>query len=159
MSKTGGKGNAVDDFVKLLSKHSKQYVKMQTSWVIAGQVDWELKTMTAKGLTDDLEFYNISLGLGAVSIKPKEGANCLIGLIENQEAAAFLIDAEEVEEFCLKVGESEFKLNLNGFKITKSNDSLKSILSDIVEQMLKIYAPKDVAGISQIKVNIENLFQ
>ncbi|MBD3748506.1 MAG: hypothetical protein IE931_03325 [Sphingobacteriales bacterium] len=159
MSLTGGKGNAVDDFVKLLGKHSKDNTIVQTSWVISSDIDWENKTMTAKGVTDDLEFYNISLGLGAVTIKPKQGTNCLIGIIENQGAAAFLIDAEEVEEFSLKIDESEFKLDLNGFKVKKGDDSLKSILTEVVDQMLKIYAPKDVAGITAIKLKINNLLQ
>jgi hypothetical protein len=60
-------------------------------------VDWDNKTMTAKGTGDDVEYLDVTLGYGFVDVKPKNGAVCLIGIIEGQEVVSFLIDAGEVE--------------------------------------------------------------
>ncbi len=152
-----GKDSHINEFVSLLSHNAKAHVKVQTCWVKAKVVDWGNKTMVAEGLTDGLDFNDINLGVGHLYRKPKQGSVCLIGLIENKEAAAFLIDAEEVEEYVLNVNESLFKIDLNGFEIKKGNVTLKKILDEVVSQMLKIYAPKDVAGITAIKTSINNL--
>ncbi|MNS21777.1 hypothetical protein D3C72_535470 [compost metagenome] len=80
----------------------RDHVKVQTCWVTVKSVDWDKKTMIATGVADDLDFEDVSLGIGYMYQKPAIGCLCLLGMIENQDAAAFLIDAEVVEELNLK---------------------------------------------------------
>ena len=58
--------------------------------------------MTVLSIDDDLEYYDVLLGLGSVNVKPKVGSNCLIGFINNSETLPFLIMADEVEEIDIK---------------------------------------------------------
>lgn len=91
------------EFVQLLTDRAKSQVKVQTVWVTVKEVDWNDKTMTATGIVDGLDFNEVLLGLGSVYVKPKKDTKCLVGMIENKDAAAFLIHAEEVEELSVKV--------------------------------------------------------
>jgi hypothetical protein len=88
----------IEKFISGLNGMSKQSVKITTTWATVKSVNWEEKTMTAIGLLDDLEYHEVLLGLGSVFIKPIEGSDCLLGMIENKDAAQFLIMAEKVEE-------------------------------------------------------------
>ena len=102
------------------------------------EVDWNNKTMTVKGLIDDLEFYDVLLGLRSFYKKPKVGAKCLIGLILNNEAATFLIEAEAVDELFIEVGTSTFKIDANGFLVKRDNETLKKVLNDLIVELNKI---------------------
>lgn len=147
-------GEELNEFINLLDIKAKGNAKIQVHWAEVMAVDWETKTMTVKGLIDDLEFYDVLLGLGSVFKKPTVGTKCLIGLILNNDAAAFLIEAEAVEEisFCVAenkavfdqdkynvtIGESEFKINGAGFLLKKGNETLKIILNDLITELNKI---------------------
>jgi len=58
-----------------------------------------------------------------------------------------------------EIGDAKMSMDRDGFALEKGADSLKGLLDGIVEQMLKIYAPKDVPGITALKTRIENLFK
>ena len=131
-------GQELNEFTKLLDLKAKGNAKVQTHWVEVVEVDWNTKTMTAKGLTDDLEFYDVLLGLGVFYKKPKVGAKCLIGLILNNEAATFLIEAEAVDELFIEVGTSTFKIDANGFLVKRDNETLKKVLNDLIVELNKI---------------------
>lgn len=116
---------------EILTGRAKQ---AQLRWVKVDKVDKENKTMDVMGVVDNLEYYDVQLGLGALCIFPKPGTTCLVGIIEGQETDAFLISAEEVDEIVLnggtlgglvKVGELTERLNL----IEKDINSLKQALS------------------------------
>lgn len=95
----------------------------QLRWVTVDKVDKENKAMDVTGVIDQLEYYDVQLGMGALCIYPKPGTTCLVGIIEGQETDAFLISADEVDEIVLnggtlgglvKVGELTERLNLIG---------------------------------------------
>jgi hypothetical protein len=95
----------MDEIRKLansIREAGKKHVLVQTAWVIVKSVDWSKKTMVATGVVDDLDYHDVLLGIGSIYIKPKKGCKCLIGLIENKDGAAFLIDCEETEEVVIK---------------------------------------------------------
>lgn len=151
------KGTNIDKLVSGIRDTAKAQVKVQTCWVVAGQVDWEARTMTATGVSDDLDFFNISLGLGGLYRKPKKGTRCLIGMIENQEAASFLIDAAEVEEFSFTSGSTTLVMDGSGFEVSRQNESLKKILDSLIDEVLKIYAPMNKPGLLGIKQRLNTL--
>ncbi|GFR90326.1 hypothetical protein ElyMa_002565400 [Elysia marginata] len=74
---------------------------VQTFWGVVKAVDWEEKEAV---ITDHngVDIEEVLLGLEAVSIKPKIGSNCLIGIIDNKVEQCFLIWAEELEELGIK---------------------------------------------------------
>jgi hypothetical protein len=147
-------GQELNELTKLLDLKAKGNAKIQTHWAEVVEVDWNNKTMTAKGLADNLEFYDVLLGIGSVYKKPTVGAKCLIGLILNNEAATFLIEAEAVEEVSIAVGDNEvlfdvdklnvtigtstFKIDDSGFLVKRNNETLKKVLNDMIDELNKI---------------------
>lgn len=119
MAKPTPEGEGINEFVKTLGGMGKQHVKVQVSYATCTAVDWDKKTMTATGVIDDLPWYGVRLGLGSCYRKPAINAMCLIGMIENQDAAAFLIDASVVEEVA--------------FTATKLNASLEELNIDVTQ--------------------------
>lgn len=127
----------LDDFNKLLGQRIRELIPITTSWAIVKSVDWEKKTMTATGLIDDLDNYDVLLGIGSEYKKPKKGTKCLIGFIENSPNA-FLIAADELEEIIYKVDESELIIKEGGFIIKQSDESLKAVFNDMIDELNKI---------------------
>lgn len=125
----------VDEFDALLHKKIKALQNVQTQWVEVTSVDWDAKTCEVQGLSDELPFHDVSLGIGSFYIKPKEGSIALIGIIENKNTSTFLIDAEEVEDFEINLnGDAlQFKINENGFLLKKENETLKLLMADLIK--------------------------
>ena len=129
---------AFDDFVRMLEEQTTSKVNAQIVWVKATEVDWSSKTMTAVSLLDDLEYFDVQLGLGSIYKKPKVGTKCLVGIIENKPAASFLIEAVEVEESIYTSKDASFVINETGFVIKKGEESLKTVLNDFIDEVNKI---------------------
>ena len=89
---------AAEELKENLKKMGKLNVFVQTFWATVVDVDWANKTATVKDNIAELEVYDVLLGLGQDNIKPVGGTRCLCGIIENKDAAAFIIHAEEIEE-------------------------------------------------------------
>lgn len=123
--------------------------EVQTQWVVVKSVDWDKKRMTATGLLDGLDFNDVLLGLGSVYLKPSVNKQCLIGLINNNPANAFLIEAEEVEAIEV-TDKSGFKMVLNGGKVSFKNEqaSMFTILKDLAAllKQLKVSTPNGPSG-------------
>jgi hypothetical protein len=99
--------------------------------------------MTVLGIDDDLEYYDVLLGLGSVDVKPKVGSNCLIGFINNSETLPFLIMADEVEEIDIK---TQFKVQLNisdkGILVPLKNIDKDTAIGYKLDKYLTDYAIK-----------------
>lgn len=128
----------LDEFVRLMKNGQKALVKPQMVWAKAGAVDLAAKTMTAKGLVDDLEYYDVLLGLGHIHKIPNEGSLCLLGIIGNHSGFTFLIEADDVKAMQIKSNETDFIIDETGYKITKANESLTNILNDFIDEVMKI---------------------
>ncbi len=96
----------LDEFAGLFKQHLRGAVKATLRWVDAESVDWENRTMTATD-EDDLPYYDVLLGVGMMAVKPVKGTECLIAILEGDEATAFLLYANEAELI-------EFNQGLNG---------------------------------------------
>lgn len=100
-----------DKFKQAFDSKIQKASQAQLRWVKATTINWDEKTMDAMGIADELEYYGIQLGAGSIFLKPKPDAICLIGILEGQEAAGFLLSASEVEEITV---EAKTLINLNG---------------------------------------------
>lgn len=143
----------ISEFNQLISQKIRELIPVQTAWATAKEVDWDKKTMTATGLVDDLDYHNVLLGIGGDFKKPKAGTKCLIGIVSNS-ANAFLITADEVEEIVFisgeshltidpekmffTNGESQLTIKDGGFIVKHADENLKSIFSDMIDEINKI---------------------
>lgn len=132
------KGSNIQELGKVLNERTKSLIDVQTHWCNVKSVDWDKKTMTATGLVDDLPFYDVNLGIGSIYKKPKLKTKCLIGIINNNLADAFLIECDEVEEIIFTSGESVLTIKEDGFIVKQSNESLKVVLNDLVAEINKL---------------------
>lgn len=150
----------VTEFNQLLSQKIRELIPIQTAWATAKNIDWNKKTMTATGLTDDLDYHDVLLGLGGEYKKPKEGTKCLIGIVSNS-ANAFLITAEEVDEMIFTSGESQLTIKEEGFIVKQSNESLKTIFEDMIDEINKIIVINgtsiNVAAMTAIKERLKTV--
>ena len=128
---------SLDKLNKSVTDKIKSFVSVQTIWVEADEIDWEEKTMTAISVSDDLPYYDILLGLDSILIRPKKGATCLIGLIDNNPTTPFLIWANETEEYSIKVENTELKMD-NGFLLKKENETLAKLMTDLLQEIQKM---------------------
>lgn len=86
----------LDVFGQLFKQRLNETMKASLRWVTASQVDWEAQTMTATD-SDELEYFDVLLGVGTTAIKPVLNTDCLIVIVEGDEATAFLLYADEAE--------------------------------------------------------------
>jgi len=151
----------VAEFGRLLGKRMKETVQVQTAYAICKSVDWEKKTMVATGQTDDLDYIDVKLGFGAEYKKPVVGALCLIGLVENQSANAFLIEASELEELVIIVGESQINIKDSGISLKRGEETFKTILNDFINEVNKIIVVNgttiNVGAVNAIRDRLNNV--
>ncbi|MFA9212474.1 MAG: hypothetical protein ACEQSR_01320 [Candidatus Methylacidiphilales bacterium] len=140
-------GDKVRELVEAIGQKAKEHIKVNTAWVKCTEIDWENKTMTGVGVSDNLEYFEVSLGLGAITIKPVINNLCLIGIIENKETETFLIEATEVDKYYLNAVEIVFNDGENG-GVVKVNP-LKTELEKLNSNMeILIEATKAIATVA-----------
>ena len=154
-----------------------------------------VKSVDKKSLTCEVEredlptLYDVRLnamleaGSDLVTIFPKSGSRCLVALVNNEPTDGYLLSTTDIEEVSVNVGTSgviinkdkvsakcgtsEVTLEAAGITI-KKDDSLKSILESIIDQMAAITVtgsfgtssvPVNMIQINLIKQNIAKLFK
>lgn len=141
----------LEQFNALLGQRIRELIPVQTTWAIVKEVDWTNKTMTATGVTDDLDYFNILLGLGSEYRKPVVGSKCLIGIIEKSNNG-FLIIADEIEAIEI-YDKSGFKWTLNNGLMEINGDSFGGIVN---AKELKLQVDKNTALLNQIKTMFQS---
>ena len=126
---------ALDDFGQLLKNRLNGNVKATIRWVKVTEVDWSEQAMTAVD-GDGLEFFNVLLGVGTTAIKPVVGTDCLIAIVEGDEATAFLLFADEAELIQFNGGENGGIVKISPTiawmnKVNLDMQTLKGLLSGI----------------------------
>jgi hypothetical protein len=129
-----GLETAADEFMMLFKRHLSSNSQAQIRWVTCKSVDWDAKTMEAEGMSDELAYYDVSLGFGSCNTKPVVETDCIIGILEGQESVAWLIYASETELVEFNGGENggltntpELKTQLD--KLTKRVDDVISAIN------------------------------
>lgn len=84
----------LDEFTLALREAMKGLIPVQTIWAIVDDVDEY--TMTVLDMAEsDIKYYQVLLGLNGMMIWPEKGSRVLIGVIENNDKAYFLIHADK----------------------------------------------------------------
>lgn len=153
--------SAIGEFNNLMAEKMKRSQSVQTVFATVKAVDWDKKTMTATGVVDDLDYYDVLLGLGEIYTKPKVGSRVLIGLINNQGNNSFLIWSEESEEWAHKVGKAEMEMKNDGFVLEAQGESLKKVLNDFIDEVNKIIVVNgttiNVGAVTAIKQRLNKI--
>lgn len=105
----------------------------QLRWVTVTGVDKENRAMDAVGVSDNLEYFCIQLGMGAFNIYPKLGTNCLVAIVEGQETDAFLVAAENIEEMEIKAS-TTVTFNGGGLGGLVKVKELTDVINDMVSK-------------------------
>lgn len=127
----------IDEFLSLTGRKNKGQQTLVLQWAKVTAVDWENKTCDAKGVDDDLEFFDILIGVGAFDQKPKVGALVIIAMINNKETTPVLLSAEQIDQVEIKAGNSELTID-DGFLLKKENETLKNIMVDFIQEIQKM---------------------
>lgn len=77
-------------------------MKATLHWVEVIEVNEDNGTMDVKGVSDELEYYDVSLGCGSVVLVPEKGSLCTIAILEGVDTECLLISAERVERVKVK---------------------------------------------------------
>lgn len=98
--------SANDEFKQAMRDYLETGQRATLRWATVKEVNREGKTMTATGMSDDLDYFDVQLGAGAIVQYPVPGTTVLVGIVEGEEALAFLISASEVERIELNGGKA-----------------------------------------------------
>ena len=115
-----------DELGKLITGKAKDLVNAQIVWANVKEVDWANKEMTATGIIDDLDYYEVKLGLGSMTMKPKKDTLVLLAVIENQPQHTVLLYADELEERKLQVGKLKLTIKDNKLKLENGCELLSN---------------------------------
>ncbi|WP_321321458.1 hypothetical protein [Labilibaculum sp.] len=127
----------LDNFGQLFKQHLNGTVKATMRWVTPTEIDWEAQTMTATD-GDGLEFFDVLLGVGTTAVKPVVDCDCLIAIVEGDEATSILIYADDIEEVYLRSGSTVLTVSTEGCRIERDSEDLLSVLSDLIAEIQKI---------------------
>lgn len=112
---------------------------------------------------DGAKFFDVRLravltGKESLTLYPKPGSWALAIRIEASEDW-MLMWCEEITKLHSKIGQTVIEQDESKVEVSNNITSLKSILDGIVTEMLAIYAPKNVANITELKTKIPLLFK
>lgn len=151
------------EFQSLLTQIIKENIPITTLWAICKSVDSAKRQMTAVNRLDGLELFEVHCGYDGVYKLPKEGALCLLGMIQNQAANFFLIHADAYQEVGLSVNGSSLVINDQGYAIDAQNENLKEVLNDMIDELNKIIVIQgttiNVAAMSAIKQRLNKVLR
>lgn len=129
----------ISEFMQLQEKRQREILTPGCVWAVVKTVDWDKKTMVAQGVQDDLEYYDVQLGLGSFYRKPVVGSTVMLGVPELQGNETFLIECEDFEEALYVSGDLRFSmLKNNGYKIERGGENLGKVLEEFMEECRKI---------------------
>jgi hypothetical protein len=100
-------------------------------WVKVLNVDEKNGTMDVKGVSDDLEYFDVSLGCGSVVMMPEKDSLCVIAVLEGVDTECLLISAEKVERVKVKTS-TEIVFNEGKLGGLVKVQDLTEVLNNIV---------------------------
>lgn len=133
--------------IELIGQKIRELTPIINVWAICKSVDWDNKTMVATGQLDDLDYEGVILGNGSEYKKPAIGSICLLGIIQNNAAMPFLIDASEIEEHLI-IDKTGFKYHLKNGELALNGDNLGGIVK---AKELKIQVDKNSEAIKELQ--------
>ena len=153
----------MDDLVRLRQEFLKQAHAGGPAPIYDAQVtEVDDEAYTCSVLIDGLELHDIRLRAvvstnQSIDVLPKAGTAVLVGWLNDDDF--YLLAADEIDSYRITTGDTQFKITADGVLIQKNDETLKSILNDLVTGLLSVAAPKNVPGITALTARINNLLK
>lgn len=157
------------DFDKLFEKAIKRFFDKQKGSITQGivkEVNGNKATIERDG---EPNLYNVRLqaiedeASSFIRVKPKLESVVLCGIIEKQEAEAFIIQCSEIDEVTIVTGNKTYQVNSEGHLLKAGDDTLKEVLQLIIEAVQFIIVLKgrnpDRVKLEQAIEKLNNIFQ
>ena len=97
------------------------------------------------------------------TVYPAEGSEVLVAIIENMKTEAVVIRCSEVQKIKAKIGTTEFVIDTDGFRFSRSNEDLKTAMGDLVTEIQKIIVVQgtgpNVPALTGIKNRINQILK
>lgn len=92
---------------------------------------------------DELEYFNVRLAAAeddkkSVVTFPKVNSTVLVSNIGNDENTLFVSKINEVDKIEGTIDTVNFKIDSTGYKVSKGDQNLKTILNDMIDELNKI---------------------
>jgi|AMZC01.1.fsa_nt_AMZC01002902.1_18 hypothetical protein len=131
----------LQEAIRILSQNDKSNLQVAKVVKVTGNictVDFEdgrplLDQVRLKAVIDDDE--------NAFLIIPKEGSYVLISPLAGNNANQIIAAYSVVERLELKIERTLFKIDKEGFLLSRQNDSLQNVLSDLIDAINSITVP------------------
>ncbi|NPV35072.1 MAG: hypothetical protein HPY80_00225 [Bacteroidales bacterium] len=131
----------LQEAIRILSQNDKSTIQVAKVVKVTGNictVDFEdgrplLDQVRLKAVIDDDE--------NAFLIIPKEGSYVLINPLAGNNANQIISAYSVVERLELKIETTLFKIDKEGFLLSRQNDSLQNVLSDLIDAINSITVP------------------
>lgn len=96
-------------------------------------------------------------------VYPAVGSKVLCAIIGNDKKEATIIKYSEIDSVATKIGDTNYLVDTNGYKIQRGDNNLKQLLNDVISEIQKIIVVQgtspDVAALEEIKEKINKVLQ
>ena len=149
---------------ELLNRLVQKHIGSMTAQVTTGtvkDVDEDAYTCTVER-EDRPTLYGVRLNAVEYTgdrfvLIPTVNSYVLVCMVEGDEAEGYLLATSAIDKLLFAIDTTELEVVAEGFSIKRGDETLKAILNAMIDQVLKVYAPKDVPGLTALKVRINSL--
>jgi len=150
-----------------LAKLREQFLKTAADFGPMTLHDAVVLDVNAEDFTCDIELgeirvYGVRLRAvvsdnQSIDVLPKVGTQVIVGKIDEGDYIVFSCD--EISLYRVTTGLTVLTMDTTGVLIQKGEESLKKILTDLVNGVLSVAAPKDVPTITRLVLRINDLLK
>ncbi|MGN7820931.1 hypothetical protein ACTJJB_12420 [Chitinophaga sp. 22536] len=121
----------------------------------AGVVDVQLAT----GLNiANVRLRSVTGAHDGIAAIPPEGSSVLIGRINGSDDYV-VISTEKIEKVKYNADKKYMEFDKDGLLVSNGNDTLKKCLDDLLDEIVKIYAPMNKAAFVAIKDRLSKILK
>lgn len=153
-------------FSKFLQKHAAASAIKTIGVGTAKDVDEHSCTVLRDGrpeLHDVLFHAGEAMPGNYITEVPKEGSEVIYGIIDNQDTEAVIIKCSEIQKLLVKVGNTKYELTDAGHLIEKDNDTAAKVISDFIDEVMKIVVingrSPSIPALTNIKTRLNKIFR
>lgn len=124
------------------------------------EVDNEAYTCTID--LDGIDLPNIRLRAivsdsHSIDVLPAVGSAVIVAKLDVDDF--IVIASDEITNWRVTVGATSVAIDAGGIEISKGDETLKKILTDLIKSVLTIAAAKDAASLKQLLTRVNNLLK
>lgn len=99
----------------------------------------------------------LATGNQSIDVLPSIGSAVTIARITDNDF--LVLAADQIDSYRITIGNRVLKLDADGLMVSHGTDTLKAVLSDLITQILQIYAVKNAAAITLIQQRLNAILQ